>query len=122
VDQSSSDAAASGIAGMMGVGMILFGIIFWLVVMAFMIWLFYRILTKAGMSGALAFLLLLPGIGPLIVICILAFGTWKVVPAPQVAYGSTNFPPPGYPRQQNLPPNYPQQGNPPPPGNYPPRY
>lgn len=100
--------------------MILVGIVFWLLIIAFMIWLFYRIFTKAGMSGALAFLLLIPGVGPLIAICILAFGTWKVVPAPQTAYGNPNLPPPGYPPQQNLPPNYPPQG--PPPGNYPPRY
>lgn len=90
--------AAGALAGMMGLGMILFVVVFWLAVMAFLIWLFYRIFTKAGMSGGLAFLLLIPGLGPLIAICILAFGEWKVIPAPQT-YGGLppTYPPPSYP-------------------------
>ncbi|HEY4357636.1 MAG TPA: hypothetical protein VGN16_17925 [Acidobacteriaceae bacterium] len=119
MEQSSSDAASGLLAG--GIIMVVY-LVFLLIAAAIGIWLFWRIFTKAGMSGALSLLLLVPMVGPLVVVCILAFGTWKVVPAPQVAYGSTNFPPPSYPPQQNLPTNYPQQGNPPPPGNYPPRY
>jgi hypothetical protein len=63
------------------------------------IFLFWRIFAKAGMSGALAFLLLVPGVGGLIVLCILAFGQWKVVPSSSVIAV-----PPGYP------PNYPPVG------------
>jgi uncharacterized membrane protein YhaH (DUF805 family) len=98
--------AAAALGGMMGVGMILFMVVVWVAIIAFMIWLFYRIFTKAGMSGALAFLLLIPGIGPLIAICILAFGTWRVVPAPAVAYSPTPLAG-GYPPQQLPPSNYP---------------
>lgn len=38
--------------------------------------LFWRIFTKAGYEGALALLLLVPGVGYLAVACILAFGEW----------------------------------------------
>jgi thiol:disulfide interchange protein len=120
VDQSSSDAATGLLAG--GIFFVVY-MVFILIFLAFGIWLFWRIFTKAGMSGAMSLLLLVPGFGFLIVLCILAFGTWKVVPAPQVAtYGGPSFPPQGYPPQQNLQQGYPPQGNPPPPGNYPPRY
>jgi hypothetical protein len=67
--------------------------------LAFIIFLFWRIFSKAGMSGALAFLLLIPGVGGLIVLCILAFGQWKVVPSSSVIAV-----PPSYP------PNYPPVG------------
>ena len=67
--------------------------------LAFIIFLFWRIFSKAGMSGALAFLLLIPGVGGLIVLCILAFGQWKVVPLSSVVVA-----PPSYP------PNYPPVG------------
>jgi DMSO/TMAO reductase YedYZ heme-binding membrane subunit len=82
------------LAGMSGIFLILIFACF-----AFVIFLFWRIFSKAGMSGAMAFLLLVPGIGTLIVLCILAFGQWKVVPA-----SSAIAVPPGYP------PNYPPAG------------
>jgi hypothetical protein len=77
-------------------------LLIWAVFIAFFTYAFWRIFTKAGMAGPLSLLILVPGIGPLIVICILAFGTWKVVPAPP-DYGA-------------YPPSYP-----PPPANYPPQ-
>lgn len=52
------------------------------VVYAALVFLFWRILTKAGMSGPLALIAIIPGIGLLVVLCILAFGDWKVVPVP----------------------------------------
>ncbi|MGA1984285.1 MAG: hypothetical protein ABSG84_17690 [Acidobacteriaceae bacterium] len=61
--------------------------------LAFVIFLFWRIFAKAGMSGALAFLLLIPGVGSLIVLCILAFGQWKVVPLSSVVAAPPNYPP-----------------------------
>jgi hypothetical protein len=83
---------------MAGMGMVMFLVI--AVIFAFIIFLFWRIFTKAGMSGALAFLLVIPGIGSLIVLCILAFGQWKVVPVADASY-----PPLG------APPNYPPIGS-----------
>ena len=45
------------------------------------------------MPGAMAFLLLIPGVGGLIVLCILAFGQWKVVPLSSVVVTQPNYPP-----------------------------
>ena len=45
---------------------------------ALFIWVYWRIFTKAGYSGALALLNLVPGIGPLICVLILAFGRWPI--------------------------------------------
>ncbi len=57
-----------------------FGCIFWifliLLFMAFPVFCFWRIFTKAGFAGPMALIWLIPGIGPLVVICILAFGEW----------------------------------------------
>jgi hypothetical protein len=66
-----------------------------LVFMAFFVFLFWRIFTKAGLSGPLSLIVLFPGIGPLIVLCILAFSDWKVVPVPQQVYYTP--PSPAYP-------------------------
>src|SRR5665213_1725897 len=71
--------AANMMAGMgAGVLLVFFAIIF--VFLAFMVYLLWRIFTKAGMSGALSLLVFIPGFGGLIVLCILAFAEWKVVP------------------------------------------
>ena len=35
-----------------------------------------ELFAKAGFNGAMALLCLIPGIGMIIVLCILAFGTW----------------------------------------------
>ncbi|HEX4154702.1 MAG TPA: hypothetical protein VHY48_03730 [Acidobacteriaceae bacterium] len=86
-------------------GVWIFALLLILVFVIFFIFLYWRIFTKAGLAGPLALLLLIPGIGRLIVLCILAFGRWNVVPAPPL-YGA-------------LPPNYPPPYPPPPPG-YPP--
>lgn len=45
-------------------------------VFIFIVFLFWRICEKAGHSGALSLITLIPGIGMLILLCILAFGTW----------------------------------------------
>jgi DMSO/TMAO reductase YedYZ heme-binding membrane subunit len=68
--------------------------------MAFFVFLFWRIFTKAGLAGPLALIVLFPGIGPLIVLCILAFSEWKVIPAPQ----QYAYPPPQYPPAAYQPP------------------
>ena len=67
-----NDAALAGLAAA--------GCMVWLVVILamiiFPIFCFWRIFTRAGFNGAMALLCLIPGIGMIIVLCILAFGTW----------------------------------------------
>jgi hypothetical protein len=45
---------------------------------AFAIWVYWRIFTKAGYNGALSLLNLIPGVGHLICLLILAFGRWPI--------------------------------------------
>ena len=101
MDPQQQQQFAGVMAGFMGVFLIV-----GLVVAAFFIFLLWRIFTKAGLSGALSLIALFPGIGPIIVLCILAFGEWKVVPAPYTQ-GLQPYPPP--------PPSYPP---PPPPTSF----
>ncbi len=90
--------------GGMAAGLIAFIAIIVLVFVAFYIFLWWRICNKAGLPGALGFLILLPGIGELVLLCILAFSDWKVVPVPESPYYA---PPPNYPPPP--PPAYPPQ-------------
>ena len=103
MDTQQTQQFSAMMAGMMGV-FLLVG----LAVLAFILFLFWRIFSKAGLSGPLALLLLVPGIGSIIVLCILAFAEWKVVPVPQ-QYGTLppNYPPPA------PPPSFPSSGYPP---------
>ncbi|MFA6175345.1 MAG: hypothetical protein WC765_02055 [Phycisphaerae bacterium] len=48
---------------------------------AFKIFLWWKIFSKTGYSGAFAFLILAP-FGTLIMMCILAFSQWPVMKAP----------------------------------------
>jgi hypothetical protein len=65
------------------------------IVYALTIWMYWRTLAKAGLAGPLAFLFLVPAIGPLIPLAILAFSDWKVVPAPTASpYYPPSYPPP----------------------------
>ena len=89
-DPDQAKQAFAAVAGMMGILMFVF-----LAFRAFTIFLFWRTLTKAGFSGPLALIGIIAGIGDLVLLCILAFGDWKVVPAPQQTYGYP--PPPTYP-------------------------
>jgi glycopeptide antibiotics resistance protein len=80
----------SGIlAAVVGVYLILL-----VVIMAVIIIPFWFILKKAGFSSWLSLINLVP-FGTLILLYILAFAEWKVIPAPQVAWQ----PPPPYPPQ-----------------------
>ena len=74
---SNSDAAAAGIAGLGCLAIALFAIL-GLAILAFFIYCWWRICSKAGYSGAMSLLLLIPGIGPLILVLILAFGEWPI--------------------------------------------
>lgn len=69
----SSNWMASGVAGTF----ILLYLCFIAALIAFSIWLWWRILAKAGYNGALS-LLILTGIGGLIIQLILAFGKWPI--------------------------------------------
>jgi uncharacterized membrane protein YhaH (DUF805 family) len=88
------------IAGLMA-GMGVFVMLIVLAFYIFFVFLYWRIFTKAGLAGPLALLFLIPGLGQLIVPCILAFSRWNVAPLPP-QYGA-------------LPPNYPAPYPPPPP-------
>ena len=91
-DPSDMNAA---VAGMMGVGMLIFVAI----CMAIVIIPFWFILKKAGFSPWLSLINLVP-LGTLILLYVVAFAEWKVIPAPQVAWNAPPFPPqPPYPPQ-----------------------
>ncbi|MFY9662983.1 MAG: hypothetical protein WAL67_11740 [Candidatus Cybelea sp.] len=70
-----------------------------LVVVAFTLWVYWRIFAKAGYNGALSLMNLIPGIGPLICVLILAFGRWPIEDQLASLMGrsgpSTIPPPPG---------------------------
>jgi uncharacterized membrane protein YhaH (DUF805 family) len=101
MDPQQQQQFGSMMAGFIGV-IIIFGLIF----LAFLIFLLWRIFTKAGLSGALSLLVLIPGIGSLVVLCVLAFADWKVVPAPTAApyYPPVYPPPPPPPSSFQTPP------------------
>ena len=61
---------------------------------------FWFICKKAGFSPWLSMLCLVPSIGMLVLLYVLAFADWKVVPAMQTAWG----PPQPYPPQALAPP------------------
>ena len=52
------------------------------------------ILKKAGFTPWLALLCIVPSLGTLLLLYILAFAQWKVVPAPQAAWPPIPPPPP----------------------------
>jgi uncharacterized membrane protein YhaH (DUF805 family) len=64
-------------AGLVATFFLIYAVVF-IGVIVFMIWIFWRIFEKAGFSGALALLNLIPGIGHLICLLILAFSRWPV--------------------------------------------
>ena len=68
----SNDAALAGLAGMG----CLMGVVFIVALVLFPVFCYWRIFAKAGYNGALALLCLVPVVGMIIVLCILAFGTW----------------------------------------------
>jgi uncharacterized membrane protein YhaH (DUF805 family) len=104
MDPNQINHMSGAIAGMMG-----FFVLFGLAITAFFVFLFWRILAKAGLSGPLALLVLVPGIGPLIPLCILAFSEWRVVPAATPYGGLQPYPPP----PTSYPPAPPTNYNPP---------
>jgi heme/copper-type cytochrome/quinol oxidase subunit 2 len=73
VDNTNSAATASFLAGF-----ILVYVVIIVGVLAFTIWAYWRMFEKAGFSGAMSLLNLIPGFGPLICLIVLAFGRWPI--------------------------------------------
>jgi hypothetical protein len=71
-DSSNAAAALGGMVALItGVAIVAFAI------MAFTIWMYWRIFSKAGYNGLLSLIYLVPG-GALICAAILAFGRWPI--------------------------------------------
>ncbi|HEY9084846.1 MAG TPA: hypothetical protein VIN40_02755 [Candidatus Tyrphobacter sp.] len=92
-DVTNSGAAAAAMFGTFFVIWMLFIV----AIVALSIWFYWRIFTKAGFSGALSLLNLVPGIGPLICILILAFGEWPVLQGHNATPVQTGYSPPTTP-------------------------
>ena len=67
-------------AGIMALGCFVWAIIMVVVfaILGLQIWMLWRTFAKAGYNGAMALLVLIPGIGIFIVLGILAFGNWPI--------------------------------------------
>ena len=70
-DTQLSNGVLAAIGAMMGMIVIVT-----IVAIVFFVWLFWRIFAKAGFSGAMGLLCLIPYVGVLICLLILAFGEW----------------------------------------------
>jgi hypothetical protein len=80
---------------------------------ALSVWFFWRILEKAGFSGALALLALIPGLGVLIILCILAFSEWTIrSDNPWAVQAPVYWQQAPYQQQQTFYPPYQQPYNP----------
>ncbi len=94
-------------------GIILSSVIFSLIAIIFAVVIYWRIFSKAGYSGALGILMLIPIVN-IVMLCILAFGQWPIYKElnylrQQVAQGQ-RYPSP--PQQFPSSPQYPQYGQP----------
>lgn len=74
-------------------------------VVAFTLWVYWRIFDKAGYNGALSLLNLIPGVGPLICVLILAFGRWPIEDQLEALRGGSvsSMPPPAPPGTSVIP-------------------
>jgi hypothetical protein len=61
---------------------------------------FWQIFKKAGMSGAMSLLMIVPLVN-VVMLYVLAFSRWKVMPVPEYGAG---YPPVGYPPPAAYPP------------------
>ena len=84
--------------------------LFMLVAVALYIIPLWQICKKAGLSAPLSLLALIPGVGKLIVLYIIAFSDWRVIPFPYGGLQPYPPPPPNYPppTTYNQPPSPPQ--------------
>jgi len=80
----------------------LLGVLFIIIIMlastAFGIFIMWRILSRAGYSGGLSFLILIPGIGALILFLMLAFGDWPTLRELNMLRQQLGMMAPGYPQ------------------------
>lgn len=94
-------------------GIILSSVVFSLVAIIFAVVIYWRIFSKAGYSGALGLLMLVP-IANIVMLCILAFGEWPIYKElsylRQQAMRGLQYPP--SPQQFPSSPQYPQYGQP----------
>ena len=51
---------------------------FGMAALAFMVYCYWRICTKAGFAGPMALLMLVPGFGAIILVLMLAFADWPI--------------------------------------------
>jgi uncharacterized membrane protein YhaH (DUF805 family) len=72
-------------------------LVLYIVVVAILMIPCWMILKKAGFSPWLALLCIIPSLGTLVLLYVLAFAQWKVVPAPQAAWPPAVPPPPPQP-------------------------
>jgi|SRR5579863_4559024 len=84
-----SPAATSALAAFF-----FFYVIVLLAIVVFSIWVYWRIFAKAGYNGALSLLNLIPGVGPLICVLILAFGRWPIEDQLALLQGRSPMAPP----------------------------
>src|SRR5262245_40982319 len=112
MDGSSSSSAAAG-----SIVFLALYCLFLVAIVAFQIFLFWRIFSKTGQSGAMSLIGLIPGIGLFVCLGILAFSTWPIeIERDQQRMMPGGVPPvPGYgppvsqPYTQNPYPPYPPQ-------------
>jgi len=111
MDQTQASQAAAHMFAVL-IPMIL---MFWLVGAAIVIIPFWQIFKKAGLSPALSLLMIVPAIN-LVMIYVLAFSEWRVVPLAQLGYPSPYpqpYPPQAYPPPAPYPPQAAYQPVPP---------
>lgn len=111
----SSSSTNGALAALAAYGLIM-GIIA-IAAVVFTVIVYWRICSRAGYSGAMSLLMFIPGVGSLILLCILAFGEWPTLRElnqrrMQQGMGSGNFQPApqAYPGQPPFPagPQYPR--------------
>lgn len=108
--QVQSIQAAAGVGATIGLVIALLSVVFAIII-------YWKIFSKAGYSGAMSLLMLVP-IANIVMICILAFGEWPVLRElnelrQRASMGGSGYPPSGYAQMQVPPgqpsgPGYPQ--------------
>jgi uncharacterized membrane protein YhaH (DUF805 family) len=116
-EKYSMDNSSSGVLA----GAFLIYAIIGLGIFIFVMFLLWRIFSKTGYSGAMSLLALIPFVGTLIVLLVLAFGDWPALRELNMLRQQRGMMPPGYPQgpqgpyapNPQYPPNQPYPGNPP---------
>lgn len=110
-NNGSGSGYNSGTAALAG-GFLIVYLLIMLAIVVFSIIIYWKIFSKAGYSGAMGLLMLVP-IANLVVLCILAFGEWPIYRElnalrAQVGRGQQYSQYPSYPQNPQYP-QYPQQ-------------